>query len=75
MGKEQTEILLTVYFQSGLSFHGAGFIGRHTREIPAVAGRRSANDEGAILADRKVGLLRTNFQAIPEPADLRTRRT
>lgn len=75
MGKKQTKSFLTVYFQSGLSFHGAGFIGRHTGEIPAMAGRRSGNDEGAILADRKVGPLRMNFQAIPEPADLRTRQT
>lgn len=75
LGKKQTKSFLTVYFQSGLSFHGAGFIGRHTREIPAMAGRRSANDKGAVLAHRKVGLLRTNFQAVPEPADFRMRRT
>lgn len=60
--------ILTVYFQPGLSLHRACFIGCHTLEVPAVAGRRCADYESSIPRHRKLWLFRVYLQAILEPA-------
>lgn len=50
--KNVSGLILTIYFQPGLSFHRACLVGGHTLEIPAVTGRHFVNYESSVPCHR-----------------------